>query len=654
MTHTDKSADSALIVTGMPWSGYHMVGQALFDAGLFLGGTLSPPDANGYVQLSGNKPDTGVSNLHKTVLERHGAGGMDPPTLQPLEMPADFRDEACRRLDAVHRRSSPWGWCDRYSALFIKPWNEIMPTARWLFAICDPAVLVQRCLSEGVHRIVCTNPVARTRLALQLWAFYSREMLALVEAAPDRTCLLLFPAAASPAAADSLRDHMRSRWNYNLGAIDIAGECRKNPLSLYVATWIRIMTRLDRAVGNLWRRARTLSLEQDARPAPRVSSRRHRDNTTRSQGKAGTRIALITQLRNVYSETFIRNHMEWLPADVHFFHLRKPPAAMLDNRGVLSLPRRVATAVLESAEVDTTLSGSRAFGRYLKRHRFDCMLAEFGPVGVQVMDACRLAGIPLVVHFHGFDAYRQPIIERYGDRYREMFAYASAIVVVSRDMYARLLALGAPEEKLHFNPCGVDLHDFRGAAPAKAPPHFLAVGRFVDKKAPYLLLHAFARAYAQCPNIRLTMVGDGVLLPACKEIVRLLKIDARVDFPGVRPPREIAARMRLVRGMIQHSITASDGDSEGTPVSVMEAGASGLPVIATRHGGIVDAVIDGKTGILVAEGDVDGMAEAIVELAENPERSETYGKEARKHIRAHYSKDHVSGRLWEIVARAMK
>ena len=225
------------------------------------------------------------------------------------------------------------------------------------------------------------------------------------------------------------------------------------------------------------------------------------------------------------------------------------------------------------------------------------------------MDACDKMNVPLIAHFHGFDAYRQRTLETYGRRYPELFEIAEAIVAVSRDMQAQLIKLGAPADKVHYNSCGVEPSVFKGADPLHSPPTFVAVGRFVNKKAPHLTLLAFKAALENCPEARLVMIGDGPLWEACRQMTVSLGLSDSVDLQGVRSQAEVATAMQQARAFVQHSITTHDGDSEGTPVAVLEAGASGLPVVSTRHAGIKDAVIHEKTGFLVAEGDIARMAE---------------------------------------------
>jgi glycosyltransferase involved in cell wall biosynthesis len=103
---------------------------------------------------------------------------------------------------------------------------------------------------------------------------------------------------------------------------------------------------------------------------------------------------------------------------------------------------------------------------------------------------------------------------------------------------------------------------------------------------------------------------------------------------------------------VQHSVVASTGDREGTPVAVLEAGAAGLPVVATRHEGIADVVVDGETGLLVEEGDVDGMGDALVELLTDPERARRIGRAARERVELLFSLESTTERLCSILEQA--
>jgi colanic acid/amylovoran biosynthesis glycosyltransferase len=294
-----------------------------------------------------------------------------------------------------------------------------------------------------------------------------------------------------------------------------------------------------------------------------------------------------------------------------------------------------------------------AYFRAVRRVRADVILAEYGTAGVEVLRAAQESGVPLVVHFHGFDASRQDILERLALRYHMMCRCAAAVVVVSREMRGQLLRLGCPGDKVIYNPCGVDCDQFGGAEPANSDVRFLAVGRMVEKKAPYLTLMAFARVLSDVPDATLTMIGDeGGLLGVCRDLAVALRIDHAVRFLGEQTHDVVRQEMRQARAFVQHSIRASDGDSEGTPVAILEAGASGLPVIATRHAGIPDVVLDGETGLLVDERDVSGMADCMLRLARDARVAAQLGQQATRRIRARYTMQQSLARLTRILSAA--
>lgn len=374
-----------------------------------------------------------------------------------------------------------------------------------------------------------------------------------------------------------------------------------------------------------------------------------RDRTADANGAARTdlRVCVVTPYLPSPSETFIRDHVERLPARVTLVHSWPPsvgarPALSLAARAWHKAVRGLTGRDLRGA---TTAGYVAAF----RRARAEAVLAEYGTTGVASMEACRRLGLPLVVHFHGFDASVREVLEENAETYPAMFRQSAAIVAVSRAMERKLVSLGAPPEKVHYNPCGIDCEKFGGAEPAASPPVFLAVGRFVEKKAPQLTLEAFAAVRRAEPSARLRMIGDGPLLEECRARAARLALEEAVTFLGVRPHEAVRDEMRAARCFVQHSVEAPNGDCEGTPVGVLEAGASGLPVVATRHAGIPDVVLEGETGLLVEERDVSAMAERMLRLARDPELAARMGRAARRRVAENFSSRERVGRLWSII-----
>jgi glycosyltransferase involved in cell wall biosynthesis len=365
------------------------------------------------------------------------------------------------------------------------------------------------------------------------------------------------------------------------------------------------------------------------------------------RGEAQRVVCLVAPYMPTVSETFIRGHIEQLPAKVVLVH-SWPPS--IGNRPVLSSPVRIAYKVRRrfsgaGAEPETTAGYIAAF----RRSGAEAVLAEYGDSGVAAMEACRRLQIPLIVHFHGYDASVHDVLKENAETYPAMFKVAAAIIAVSRAMERKLITLGASPEKVHYNPYGINCDNFSGADPSSAEPVFLAVGRFVEKKAPQLTIRAFANVLQIMPEARLRMVGDGPLLEECRALVGELMITDAVTFLGAQTHEAVSEEMRSARCFVQHSVEAANGDCEGTPVGILEAGASGLPVVSTRHAGIPDVVLEGETGFLVDERDVDSMAEHMLRLAQNTALAGRLGLAARKRIESEFSETRSLGQLWAII-----
>jgi len=367
------------------------------------------------------------------------------------------------------------------------------------------------------------------------------------------------------------------------------------------------------------------------------------------------KLCIVQPKLNLPSETFLRAHAERLPADVTVVHTNGGVLPMIGDRTVLSQSFgsrafRKTQRLIARRDWEWEITNG-----YLQAFRgADAVLAEYGPTAVAVADACELAGIPLIAHFHGYDASKHDVLKAMRDKYPRMFTSAAAIIAVSTAMGRKLVSLGAPPEKVHVNACGVDCEQFAATDPGKTPPTFVAVGRFVEKKAPYLTLLAFAEVQKQQPETRLRMVGDGPLLGPCRDMARGLGLTNSVSFLGGQPHDMVAREMQIARAFVQHSIESSNGDCEGTPVGVLEASASALPVVSTRHAGIPDVVVDGETGLLVDEKDVRRMAEHMLRVAHDPQLAARLGRAGRERIVSNYTMDHSISRLWSIVESCAK
>ena len=165
------------------------------------------------------------------------------------------------------------------------------------------------------------------------------------------------------------------------------------------------------------------------------------------------------------------------------------------------------------------------------------------------------------------------------------------------------------------------------------------MGRFANKKAPYLTIMAFDLVVKVHPDAELIVAGDGPLIDTCINLSKQFKIDNHIKFVGIVDGEKAMQLMEDSICFVQHSITAQNGDMEGTPVAILEACAAGLPVVSTRHAGISDVIIHGETGYLCEEGDIQAMSKYMSELASDFDKAKQMGENARTFVIANYSLD---------------
>ena len=364
------------------------------------------------------------------------------------------------------------------------------------------------------------------------------------------------------------------------------------------------------------------------------------------------------------SETFIQNHIEMIAphntvvlARGEFttsvgFPLLAGLDAELDPLPSLARVLRRKLGKLVGGRVgfasDFSLHKQAAVSDYLASHRVGVLLAEYLYNAVPYIEVCQALEIDLFAHAHGFDVMVMPREEkRWQQLYANLFASAKGIVAPSQFIAERLCELGCKSAKIHVIPCGVDLEQFAPAAPM--PKRAVAVGRLVPKKAPQLTIRAFARATSALPGAKLEVVGAGDLWDECQTEIDRCGARDRIIMHGAVPHAEVHEVLARSSLFLQHSVTTQSGDTEGLPVGILEAMAMAIPVISTRHSGIPEAVIDGETGLLVEEGDVDAMKQAIETLFAQPDMAKQFGRRGRERAAAKFGLAQTCGRLADIM-----
>jgi len=288
--------------------------------------------------------------------------------------------------------------------------------------------------------------------------------------------------------------------------------------------------------------------------------------------------------------------------------------------------------------------------KIIRKEKPDIVDTQTAKAGTLGRISAVISGVPCIVHtFHGHVLYGyfgkiKTLAFMWIERILARFT--SKIVVISQLQFGDLCHKYrlAPQNKFAVIPLGFDLSEFYNGEQysgklrnelgiAEDTMIIGTVGRLVSVKNIELFLKVADKVLRQNDNVRFIIVGDGLLAPSLKKLAKELGINEKVFFLGWRND------MPAIYADID--IFALTSLNEGTPVTLIEAMASGKAVVSTAVGGVPDVIMDGETGILVQSGDEEGLAKAIIELISDPEKRRNFGSHGQKIAVAKYTKERL-------------
>jgi colanic acid/amylovoran biosynthesis glycosyltransferase len=278
----------------------------------------------------------------------------------------------------------------------------------------------------------------------------------------------------------------------------------------------------------------------------------------------------------------------------------------------------------------------------LKRGPYDILHCHFGPVGLTGLHLKEL-GVPgkFIVTFHGHDLSRFLQMRGRGV-YRRLFEKADLLLPISDYWKEHLIQLGADPDRVRVHRMGIDLDRFpfhpRSAHPS-GETRLMTVGRLVEKKGIAYGLQALAGVLRRHPDwkVRYNIIGSGKQEPNLRELIAQLGLEDCVHLVGAKTGDEVHQTMLDSDIFMLPSVTDDNGDQEGVPVSLMEAMASGLPVLSTLHTGIPELVQDGTSGFLAPEKDVEALSDRLEFLISHPEAWEAMGRSGRRRVETNHN-----------------
>ena len=295
----------------------------------------------------------------------------------------------------------------------------------------------------------------------------------------------------------------------------------------------------------------------------------------------------------------------------------------------------------------------------LKAQRCRLLHIFFGNTAVQLLPVLleKTRRYPTVVSFHGADVLVELEKPAYRQALTEVLGRVDLVLARSRSLVDALTRLGCPAEKIRLNRTGIPLGKFPFVPrvwPTDGAWRLLQACRLIEKKGLTTTLRAFARFAQVHPQAILTIAGEGPDQPALQRLSIELGIAHKVQFSGILGQDDLRKYLNEAHLFLHPSEHGADGNQEGVPNSLLEAMATGLPVFATRHGGIPEAVESGVNGVLVAEKDHAALAEALLDAAANPERLTTMSAAAARRVAEEFSLNAQARKLEDYYQEAME
>ena len=283
---------------------------------------------------------------------------------------------------------------------------------------------------------------------------------------------------------------------------------------------------------------------------------------------------------------------------------------------------------------------------------YDLMHAHHGTNGL-IGAILKKSGVfkgKLITTFHGYD-FSKLINERGSQTYKDLFRVGDLFTANTNFTKGKLIELGCSPTKIVSLPVGIKMNllNYRERyLGERGIVKLLTVGRMVEKKGLEYAIKAVARVAQKYSNIEYNIVGDGVLRRRLENLIKELGISDKVNLLGWKTQEELRKLFQEAHIFVLTSVKATDGDMEGQGLVLQEAQAVGLPVLSTLHNGIPEGVLDGKSGFLVPERDVDALTERLQYLIEHHELWPEMGTCGRKFVEKKYDIKMLNSRLVRI------
>lgn len=315
--------------------------------------------------------------------------------------------------------------------------------------------------------------------------------------------------------------------------------------------------------------------------------------------------------------------------------------------------RRAMHRLGMAAALNPTWRQRRATRKTLQEAQIDAVLCHFAWTAMNAGPALP-DHMPMVLHAHGRDVTAKLSSPAYSRMLKRQLGRSAALVAVGQHQLDRIAHLSPPAQQVVI-PCGAP-HDVFAAGPmprqeATGPLRFISVGRMAPEKGMKETLQAFEQIAGEFPQAELTLVGFGALEQEIRAAAAASPYADRIRVTGQMSSQQIAQELAASHVYVQHSREIG-GWVEGFGVTLAEAGAAGLPLLASASGGLIDQIEEGRNGFLFPEGDILAQATLMRRLALDPALRAELGAAARQ-LSARFDTRLMVARLEDVILSAI-
>jgi colanic acid/amylovoran biosynthesis glycosyltransferase len=289
------------------------------------------------------------------------------------------------------------------------------------------------------------------------------------------------------------------------------------------------------------------------------------------------------------------------------------------------------------------------FKKICEQNKIQILHVHFGYHGVKMIGLCQKLKIPMICSFYGDDAFAHGHIQKAKEKYEVLFKESDRILVLGPYMKSQIINLGCAANKITIHHLGIDVDKIefkKRNANKNGKIRFLIASSFVKKKGIELAIKALSKFKDQY-EFSLDIIGDGLLKPQILDSINQAGIEARTTLHGYRPYDYFINLAYQCDVFIQASLTTEDNRKEGTPMAIVDAMATGMAIISTKHSDIPEIVKNDEHGYLAEENDVVTLEKCIQRFFNEPDKVEVFSVNCRRWVEKEFNAKIQTAKLEE-------